>query len=157
TARCAARLPNPPRPRHRRSPSVPVRDRREPRRCRQAPPAARPPCRRNVTDAAPARCGTPLGRRRRRGGRAGAPARGARGRWSGGDDGDSVGCAAMAKAATVPLPITGDPAADQLLGAEPFALLMGMLLDQQVPMEWAFRGPATLRERLGGRLDATAV
>ena len=36
------------------------------------------------------------------------------------------------------------------------ALLIGMLLDQQVPMEWAFRGPATLVNRLGG-LDAGAV
>ena len=32
-----------------------------------------------------------------------------------------------------------------------------MLLDQQVPMEWAFKGPMTLRERLGGRLDAAAI
>jgi uncharacterized HhH-GPD family protein len=52
------------------------------------------------------------------------------------------------------IPITGDPAADLLLTDEPLALLIGMLLDQQVPMEWAFKGPATLRERLGGRLDA---
>jgi len=52
--------------------------------------------------------------------------------------------------------VTGDPAADRLLTAEPFALLVGMLLDQQVPMEWAFRGPATLAERLGG-LDAGRI
>lgn len=42
----------------------------------------------------------------------------------------------MAKA--VVLPITGDPRADELLADEPLALLVGMLLDQQVPMEWAF-------------------
>jgi uncharacterized HhH-GPD family protein len=48
------------------------------------------------------------------------------------------------------IPITGDPAADELLVTDPLALLVGMLLDQQVPMEWAFRGPATLRDRLGG-------
>lgn len=56
----------------------------------------------------------------------------------------------------VTIPITGDPAADELLVRDPLALLVGMLLDQQVPMEWAFRGPSTLRERLGA-LDATAI
>ena len=40
---------------------------------------------------------------------------------------------------------------------EPLALLIGMLLDQQVPMEWAFKGPATLKARLGGVLDASAI
>ena len=54
------------------------------------------------------------------------------------------------------VPVTGDPAADALLVANPFALLLGMLLDQQVPMEWAFRGPYTLNGRLGG-LDPTAI
>jgi uncharacterized HhH-GPD family protein len=58
--------------------------------------------------------------------------------------------------ATALLPVTGDPDADELLVTDPFALLVGMLLDQQVPMEWAFRGPATLRERLG-TLDAKAI
>ena len=53
--------------------------------------------------------------------------------------------------------ITGDPEADGLLNTDPLALLIGMLLDQQVPMEWAFRGPASLKERLGGRLDARAI
>ena len=42
----------------------------------------------------------------------------------------------------------------RLLNTEPLALLIGMLLDQQVPMEWAFKGPALLKERLGGTLDA---
>ena len=54
------------------------------------------------------------------------------------------------------LAITGDPDADRLLNTDPLALLIGMLLDQQVPMEWAFRGPATLVSRLGG-LDAGVV
>ncbi len=59
--------------------------------------------------------------------------------------------------ATPTIPITGDDAADNFLAEEPLALLVGMLLDQQVPMEWAFRGPTTLRERLGGELDAAAI
>ena len=45
--------------------------------------------------------------------------------------------------------ITGDTKADKLLNSDANALLIGMLLDQQVPMEWAFSGPATLRQRLG--------
>ena len=45
--------------------------------------------------------------------------------------------------------ITGDAAADKLLNSNGTALLIGMLLDQQVPMEWAFKGPATIKERLG--------
>lgn len=45
--------------------------------------------------------------------------------------------------------ITGDTAADKLLNSNGTALLIGMLLDQQVPMEWAFKGPATLKQRLG--------
>lgn len=45
--------------------------------------------------------------------------------------------------------ITGDKASDALLNTNANALLLGMLLDQQVPMEWAFAGPSTLKERLG--------
>lgn len=52
--------------------------------------------------------------------------------------------------------ITGDSEADQLLSTNPLALLIGMLLDQQVAMETAFAGPAKIRERLGG-LDAVAI
>lgn len=52
--------------------------------------------------------------------------------------------------------ITGDPATDRLLESEPLALVIGMLLDQQVPMEWAFRAPSTLQERLG-HLDAARI
>jgi len=52
------------------------------------------------------------------------------------------------------LPVTGDPEADRLLVEDPLARLIGMLLDQQVPMEWAFSSPLKLKERLGGALDA---
>ena len=54
------------------------------------------------------------------------------------------------------LPVTGDPDADRLLVEDPLALLLGMLLDQQVPMEWAFMGPNTLKTRLG-HLDAAKI
>lgn len=56
----------------------------------------------------------------------------------------------------MPLSITGDPAADALLDESPFALLTGMLLDQQIPMETAFSGPAKLRDRLGA-LDPQSI
>ena len=52
--------------------------------------------------------------------------------------------------------ITGDADADALLNEDGTALVIGMLLDQQVPMEWAFAGPATLRTRLG-HLDARRI
>ena len=52
--------------------------------------------------------------------------------------------------------VTGIDSADELVSSDPLALLIGMLLDQQIPMEWAFKGPATLAERLGG-LDAGAI
>ena len=52
--------------------------------------------------------------------------------------------------------ITADPEADGLLNRDGTALLVGMLLDQQVPMEWAFAGPATLHRRLG-HLDAARI
>jgi uncharacterized HhH-GPD family protein len=55
------------------------------------------------------------------------------------------------------LPVTGDAEADKLLADDPLALMIGMLLDQQVPMEWAFSGPLRLKERLGGRLDAADI
>jgi uncharacterized HhH-GPD family protein len=54
------------------------------------------------------------------------------------------------------LHITGRPDADALLNTDGTALLVGMLLDQQVPMEWAFIGPFTLQHRLG-HLDATRI
>jgi uncharacterized HhH-GPD family protein len=46
------------------------------------------------------------------------------------------------------------PAADDLLSADPLALLIGMVLDQQIPLELAFTGPLTLTQRLGRSLDA---
>ena len=55
------------------------------------------------------------------------------------------------------LPLTGDEAADRLLEDDPLALLIGMLLDQQVTMEKAFHSPYDLKERLGGRLDAAEI
>jgi uncharacterized HhH-GPD family protein len=55
------------------------------------------------------------------------------------------------------LPFSGDAAADALLSEDPFALLVGMLLDQQVPMEKAFHSPYDLKERLGGRLDPAEI
>src|SRR3954449_8354899 len=45
--------------------------------------------------------------------------------------------------------ITGDEAADQVLSDDPFALLVGMMLDQQYPMEHAFRGPHKVLTRFG--------
>jgi uncharacterized HhH-GPD family protein len=53
--------------------------------------------------------------------------------------------------------LTGDPVADGLLTEDDNALLLGMVLDQQVPMEKAFAGPAVIAERMGGRLDVAAI
>jgi uncharacterized HhH-GPD family protein len=53
--------------------------------------------------------------------------------------------------------LSGEPDADALLTVDPLALLIGMVLDQQIPLEKAFRSPFDLRERLGGTLDAAAV
>jgi uncharacterized HhH-GPD family protein len=50
-----------------------------------------------------------------------------------------------------------DEAADRLLSEDAFALLMGMLLDQQVPMEKAFSAPYLLQERLGRALDPADI
>ncbi|GAA3812218.1 HhH-GPD-type base excision DNA repair protein [Nocardioides panacisoli] len=52
--------------------------------------------------------------------------------------------------------ITDDPAADQLLTDSPFALLVGMMLDQQFPMERAFAGPAKVADRFGN-LDPAKI
>jgi uncharacterized HhH-GPD family protein len=53
--------------------------------------------------------------------------------------------------------LSGDEAADELLSVDPLALLVGMVLDQQVPLERAFRSPYDLAERLGGHLDVAAI
>jgi uncharacterized HhH-GPD family protein len=58
----------------------------------------------------------------------------------------------------VRLHITQDDEADALLAGDPFALLVGMLLDQQFPMERAFAGPHVLAQRMGTEgLDPAAV
>src|SRR2546430_7990093 len=51
---------------------------------------------------------------------------------------------------------TGRPEADRLLETDPLALLIGLVLDQQVKMEKAFNGPYDLKERLG-HLDAAKI
>jgi uncharacterized HhH-GPD family protein len=56
------------------------------------------------------------------------------------------------------LRLAQDPDADALLTNDPFALLMGMLLDQQFPLEWAFRAPWRLAQRMGRTsLDAAEI
>ncbi|MFJ9926718.1 MULTISPECIES: HhH-GPD-type base excision DNA repair protein [Streptomyces] len=58
----------------------------------------------------------------------------------------------------VTLHLAQDPEADALLGRSPLAALTGMLLDQQIPMEWAFKGPRTIADRLGAAdLDAHEI
>ena len=54
------------------------------------------------------------------------------------------------------LHFTGDPDADQLLAAEPMALLIGFALDQQVTVQKAFSGPLELKRRIG-TLDARRI
>ncbi|BFO22839.1 HhH-GPD-type base excision DNA repair protein [Streptomyces sp. KM77-8] len=58
----------------------------------------------------------------------------------------------------VTLHLAQAPDADALLGRSPLAALTGMLLDQQIPMEWAFKGPDTIARRLGADdLDAREI
>jgi uncharacterized HhH-GPD family protein len=52
--------------------------------------------------------------------------------------------------------LTGDQAADELLATDPLALLVGMLLDQQVAMETAFLGPKKISDRMGA-FDVRAI
>ena len=54
------------------------------------------------------------------------------------------------------LPFTGNPEADAFLAADPLALLIGFVLDQQVTVQKAFAGPLELRRRVG-TLDPTAI
>ncbi len=54
------------------------------------------------------------------------------------------------------LQLAQDPAADSLLESNPFALLVGMLLDQQIPLEVAFAGPKKIADRMGG-VDAREI
>ena len=56
------------------------------------------------------------------------------------------------------LALSLDARADALLSRDPLALLIGMVLDQQIPLEKAFRGPYELKQRLGvAKLDAGAL
>src|SRR5579864_5867016 len=57
----------------------------------------------------------------------------------------------------MPITWTNNPEADRLLETDGLALLIGLVLDQQVPMEKAFSGPFELQKRLGGKLDATQI
>ena len=50
-----------------------------------------------------------------------------------------------------------EPDADALLSRDPLALLIGMVLDQQIPLEWAFKGPLHMTQRLGRDLDAADI
>jgi uncharacterized HhH-GPD family protein len=59
--------------------------------------------------------------------------------------------------ATTNLCLAQNPEADRLLTDSPLALLIGMVLDQQIPLEWAFTGPLTLTQRLGRDLDAADI
>lgn len=56
----------------------------------------------------------------------------------------------------MPIQIAQDAHADQVLSESPFALLAGMMLDQQFPMERAFAGPAKVLDRFG-TLDPAAI
>jgi uncharacterized HhH-GPD family protein len=56
-----------------------------------------------------------------------------------------------------PVQLATSPEANELLDRDPLALLIGMLLDQQVPMERAFTGPYEIARRLNGRLDASSL
>jgi uncharacterized HhH-GPD family protein len=55
------------------------------------------------------------------------------------------------------LPFTEDEEANRLLASKGLALLIGMLLDQQFPMERAFYGPQLLKERMGAEIDAARI
>jgi len=57
----------------------------------------------------------------------------------------------------VPIQFSEDPAQDRLVNTQPLAFLIAMLLDQQIPLTWAFNGPNRLVERLGQPLDAAQI
>ncbi len=57
----------------------------------------------------------------------------------------------------VDLHLSQNAEADGLLSKSPFALLVGMVLDQQVPLEWAFASPLELQRRLNQPLDARRI
>jgi len=53
--------------------------------------------------------------------------------------------------------LSGNPEADALISEDPLALLIAMVLDQQIPLEWAFEGPLNLTRRLGTKLDVGEI
>ena len=55
------------------------------------------------------------------------------------------------------IPFTGDDEANQLVAEDPLALLIAVLLNQQLPKSYAFRSPLELKDRMGGRLDAAEI
>src|ERR1700691_4049855 len=55
------------------------------------------------------------------------------------------------------LHLAQDEVADRLISEDPLALLIGFVLDQQIPLERAFSSPLDLKQRLGGRLDAEDI
>lgn len=59
--------------------------------------------------------------------------------------------------ASLKFPVTGDDATDQLISDDPFARVVGMLLDQQITMEKAFAAPYLMQQRLGERLTPDAI
>src|SRR5699024_7948919 len=61
------------------------------------------------------------------------------------------------KMTEISFPIADDSQAEAFLIEEPLGLVIGMMLDQQVPMEWAFRSPYVLKQRLGDQFDAPAI
>lgn len=63
----------------------------------------------------------------------------------------------MLSAMSPKLCIAQDPEADALLSTSPLALLFGMMLDQQIPMEKAFKGPRDIAHRMGGNLDVHRI
>lgn len=63
----------------------------------------------------------------------------------------------MAAAAPLKLPLSGNADADRLLEKDALALLIGMVLDQQIPLEKAFHSPLVLKDRMGGSLDVEAI
>jgi uncharacterized HhH-GPD family protein len=63
----------------------------------------------------------------------------------------------VAEDLTLRLQIAQEEKADRLISEDPLALLIGMVLDQQIPLERAFSSPLDLKTRLGGRLDASEI
>ncbi len=67
------------------------------------------------------------------------------------------GRANILRMARIALHLSGDKEADAVISKDPLALVIGMVLDQQIPLEKAFSSPSVLRQRLGGTLDAAAI